>query len=112
MDTQLSYIICFVDDFDQAIRFYRDTLGFSLRFQSPDWTEFSTGQTTIALHPASATHPAGTFQLGFHVPDLEQFHQAMLAKGFQFTRPPALEFGAKTARFVDPRGIEYSVSGS
>ena len=57
MDTQLSYIICFVDDFDQAIGFYRDTLGFPLRFQSPDWTEFSTGQTTLALHPALAYPP-------------------------------------------------------
>jgi catechol 2,3-dioxygenase-like lactoylglutathione lyase family enzyme len=111
MDTQLSYIICFVDDFDEAIRFYRDTLGFPLKFQSPDWTEFATGQTTLALHPASPRHPAGEFQLGLNVPDLDQFHQQMVEKGYHFTRPPELEFGSKTARFVDSHGTEYSVSG-
>jgi catechol 2,3-dioxygenase-like lactoylglutathione lyase family enzyme len=111
MDIQLSYIICFIDDLGEAIRFYRDTLGFKLKFQSTAWTEFTTGETTLVLHPASPRHPAGTFQLGFHVPDLDQFHRQMLEKGYQFPRPPELEFGSKTAHFVDSHGTEYSVSG-
>ena len=111
MDIKLSYIICFVDNLEEAIRFYRDTLGFPLKFQSPDWTEFATGETTLALHPASTRQPAGTFQLGFHVPNLDEFHQDMTGKGYQFTRPPEIEFGARTARFVDSHGTEYSVSG-
>ncbi len=80
MDIQLSYIICFVGDFDQAIHFYRDILGFPLRFQSPEWTEFATGQTTLALHPATARHPSGTFQIGLHVSDLDQFFREMVEK--------------------------------
>ena len=111
MDIQLRYVICFVDNLDEAVHFYRDTLGFPLKFQSPDWTEFATGETTLALHPASKRNPAGAFQLGFQVPDLDKFHQEMAGKGYQFTRPPELEFGEKTARFVDPHGTEYSVSG-
>ena len=111
MDIQLSYIICFVDNRDEAIRFFRDTLGFALRYQAPDWAEFTTGETTLALHPASPKNPAGTYQLGFRVPDLAKFHQQMVAKGIQFTRPPELEFGEKIASFVDARGTEYSVGG-
>ncbi len=111
MDIHLSYVICFVDDFDQAIRFFRDTLGFPLRFQSPEWSEFSSGETTLALHPASQAHPAGTYQLGFRVPDLDQFHQDMAGKGYRFTRPPALEGGERIASFVDEQGTEYSVAG-
>jgi catechol 2,3-dioxygenase-like lactoylglutathione lyase family enzyme len=111
MDIQLSYVICFVDNRDEAIRFFRDTLGFTLRYQSPDWAEFSTGETTLALHPASLKNPAGTYQLGFRVPDLEKFHVQMAAKGFEFTRLPELEFGEKIASFVDAHGTEYSVGG-
>jgi catechol 2,3-dioxygenase-like lactoylglutathione lyase family enzyme len=111
MDIQLRYLICFVDDLDEAVSFYRDTLGFPLKFQSPDWTEFASGETTLALHPASKTHPAGTCQLGFQVPDLEKFHHTMLEQGYRFTRPPELEFGEKIASFVDAHGTEYSVGG-
>ena len=61
---RLNYAIKFVADMDKAIAFYRDTLGLELKFQSPFWSEFATGQTTLALHPASADNPAGAVQLG------------------------------------------------
>jgi catechol 2,3-dioxygenase-like lactoylglutathione lyase family enzyme len=111
MDIQLSYVICFVDNRDEAIRFFRDTLGFTLRYQSPDWAEFTTGETTLALHPASKTNPAGTYQLGFRVPDLVKFYEQMVRKGYHFNRPPEPEFGEKIATFVDAHGTEYSVGG-
>jgi catechol 2,3-dioxygenase-like lactoylglutathione lyase family enzyme len=44
MSTKLSYAIKFVADMDRAVQFYRDTLGLSLKFQSPGWSEFVTGQ--------------------------------------------------------------------
>ena len=58
MQAKISYIIRFVADMNQAVGFYRDTLGFPLKFQSPDWSEFGTGETTLALHPASTANPA------------------------------------------------------
>ena len=67
---RLNYAIKFVADMDKAIAFYRDTLGLELKFQSPFWSEFATGQTTLALHPASADNPAGAVQLGLAVDDL------------------------------------------
>ena len=84
------------------MKFYRDVLGFPLKFQSPGWSEFSTGETSLGLHPASKKNPAGSIQFGFGVADLRKFHQEMSAKGIQFTMPPTKQdFGGVLAQFVD-----------
>ena len=111
MTTRLTYVIQFVEDMDAAVHFHRDVLGLPLKFQSPDWSEFATGSTSLALHPASSTNPPGKIQLGFGVPDLQAFYKDMLARGFTFTQPPTSEGQSKLARFIDADGIEYSVSG-
>jgi len=111
MPNQLGYVIEFVADMDRAVKFYRDVLGLPLKFQSPEWSEFATGTTTLALHPASAKSPAGKVELGFTVPDLDQFHQEMTARGVQFTMPPTKQdFGGSLAQFVDPEGAYCSVA--
>jgi len=46
------------------VKFYRDVLGLKLKFESPGWSEFVTGETTLALHPASDKNPVGTVELG------------------------------------------------
>jgi catechol 2,3-dioxygenase-like lactoylglutathione lyase family enzyme len=112
MSTQLAYVIQFVSDMDQSIHFYSETLGFRLLFQSPDWSEFATGETRLALHPASQQNPPGKVQLGFHVPDLQDFYRAQTALGVQFTQVPAAEGGSTVARFIGPDGLEYSVSAA
>lgn len=70
---KLTYVIKFVGDMDRAVAFHRDTLGLPLKFASPHWSEFATGETTLALHPASEKNPAGTIELGIGVPDLQKF---------------------------------------
>src|SRR6202030_713876 len=64
---KLNYVIEFVADMDRAVNFYRDVLGLSLKFQSPGWSEFSTGETSLGLHPTSEKNPAGRIKLGFNV---------------------------------------------
>ena len=108
---RLSYVMKFVDDMDKAVAFYRDILGLKLRFASPEWSEFETGQTTLALHRASDTHPAGGCQIGFSVDDIEAFYQEKGKAGVVFTRPPTPLHGSKLADFVDSEGAEVSVSG-
>jgi len=71
MNAKLVYLIKFVGDMGKAVAFHRDVLGLKLRFESPFWSEFDTGATTLALHPASAKNPAGTCQPGFRVTDLK-----------------------------------------
>jgi predicted enzyme related to lactoylglutathione lyase len=112
MSVKLNYVIKFVADMDRAVKFYRDTLGLPLKFQSPGWTEFATGQTTLALHPASAVNAPGAVEVGFGVDNLEAFHQEMLAKGVEFPMPPKeQDFGGKLAQFIDSEGGKVSVSG-
>jgi lactoylglutathione lyase len=107
---KLSYVIKFVADMDRAVKFYRDALGLQLKFESPGWSEFVTGETRLALHPASAKNPAGAVELGFTVPDIQKFHQDMVAKGVQFTMPPTnQDFGGLLAQFMDSEGGHCSV---
>lgn len=112
MPPKLSYAIKFVADMERAVKFYRDTLGLKLKFQSPEWTEFSTGETTLALHLASDKNPAGSVELGFTAADLHAFYKEMTAKGVKFPMPPAKQdFGGELAQFTDSEGGHCSVSG-
>jgi lactoylglutathione lyase len=112
-DLKLSHVIEFVADMDVAVKFYRDIIGLPLKFQSPGWSEFVTGETSLALHPASEGKPAGSIELGFTVGDLPMFHREMSAKGVEFSMPPTKqEYGRMLAQFVDSEGAHSSVSGS
>ena len=107
---KLSYVIKFVADMNRAVKFYRDVLGFQLKFESPGWSEFVTGETTLALHPASQRNPAGTVELGFTVPDVQRFHKDVSTKGVRFTLPPTKQdYGGVLAQFADSEGGYCSV---
>jgi len=112
MAAALTYAIKYVADMDRAVRFHRDNLGLALRFASPHWSEFDTGATTLALHPATAEHPAGSCQLGFRVADIDAFHAELQRRGVAFSSPPTSMHGQKIARFIDSEGAECSVSGA
>jgi predicted enzyme related to lactoylglutathione lyase len=109
-ETQLRYVIKFVAEMDKAVKFYRDVVGLTLKFESPGWSEFVTGETTLALHPASEKNPAGKVELGFTVADVEAFYRNMSAKGVLFSMPPKKQdFGGVLAHFVDSEGAHCSV---
>lgn len=117
---QLGHVIVFVSDMQRSIAFYRDTLGFPVRRESPGWTELHTGATTIALHHGKpAERPrvahgdtlAGEAHIGLQVLDIEKFYEEKKAKGVEFILPPTMRpFGGKLAVFVDPDGMPISVT--
>lgn len=109
---RLNYAIKFVSDMDKAVSFYRDTLGLEPKFQSPFWSEFNTGETTLALHPASNENPAGSVQLGLGSEDLAGFYGRRDDLGIEFTQPPTDMHGTQIARFRDVDGAEVSISGA
>jgi catechol 2,3-dioxygenase-like lactoylglutathione lyase family enzyme len=111
MTTRLVYLIKFVADMDGAVAFHRDRLGLQLKFQSPFWSEFATGETTLALHPASDRNPAGSCQPGFRVKDLAALYAGREAAGIAFAAEPTLQHGVLIARFLDMDGAECSISG-
>ena len=111
MTTRLTYAIKYVADMQTAVAFHRERLGLTLKFQSPDWSEFATGETTLALHLATPERAAGTVELGIGVEDADIFHSQAAAAGVAFTVPPTPMHGVKLGRFLDSEGKETSVSG-
>jgi len=112
MALKLASVMEFVADMGKAVAFYRDTLGLKLRFESPQWSEFETGDTTLALHPASPQNPAGRVELGFNAEDIHAAHNALAGKGVKFVMPPAKqEFGGVLARFLDCEGTRATLGG-
>jgi lactoylglutathione lyase len=111
MATELTYAIKYVGNMQEAVRFHRDELGLKLRFESPHWSEFQTGGTTLALHLATAERPAGTCELGFRVPDIAAFYAQKSGKGIVFTSPPTPLHGQTIAKFADTDGAQCSLSG-
>jgi lactoylglutathione lyase len=108
---RLRYVIKFVSDMGKAVKFHRDVLGLNLKFESPGWSEFVTGETILALHPASEKNPAGKVELGFTVSDIEVFYRGMSAKGVLFSMPPKQQdFGGILAQFIDSEGAYCTVS--
>ena len=120
MFKQLDYTMIVVSDMDRSVEFYRDRLGIPLKFQSPEWTEFATGTTTLALHgggvrsqnpPAGdPSKLAGACSIGFNVDDVEKTYEELQAKGIRFIMPPTQREGEgiKLAVALDPDGLPIS----
>lgn len=114
---RIDYAIVFVSDMDRSIEFYRDVVGLTLKFETPEWTEFATEGSTLALHRAGEgnagdANAAGTCRTGFSVPDIEAFHQRMIENGVECVEVPRESFGAKLAQYKDPDGMRFGVSES
>src|SRR5204862_6718852 len=97
---RLTYAIKYVADMDKAVAFHRDILGLTLKFASPFWSEFDTGATTLAIHAASAEHPAGGVQLGFGTEDLAGFYATHEANGVNFTKVTTPLIGHTNTRLL------------
>ena len=116
---RLNYAIIYVSDMKRSVAFYRDGLGLSLKFETPEWTEFETGEATLALHAGgpAASEAGGSKQIssgscrpGLSVSDIDAFHRLMLERKVTCTHPPKDVFGARIAQYLDPDGLMISVS--
>lgn len=107
MQARLAYVMKFVADMEKAVRFHRNT---TLKFQSPGWSEFSTGDVILALHPANEKKPAGSVELGYRIAGLENLHAQGEASGLTFTGPLRREHGVLLAQFLDSEGAPCSAS--
>src|SRR4030095_9196022 len=47
---KVDYIMITVSNMARSVAFYKDKLGIPMKFGSPEWTEFQTGTTVLALH--------------------------------------------------------------
>jgi lactoylglutathione lyase len=121
MFTTLNYTIITVSDMSRSVAFYRDKLGLKLRMESPEWTEFQTGSTTLALHGggrpqsdfAGGDRPAaGSCSIGFNVEDIQRAYEELQAVGVKFLMPPTQREGEgiKLAVCIDPDGLSISIA--
>jgi lactoylglutathione lyase len=120
MFSNLNYAMIIVSDMVRSVAFYRDQLGLPLKFESPDWSEFSTGTTTLALHGGGvkrdassgedSSKAAGTCSIGFNVADVDKTYAELQAKGIRFVVPPMQreKEGIKLAVCIDPDGLPIS----
>ena len=122
MFNQVDYAMVVVSDMDRSVEFYRDKLGVTLKFQTPDWTEFQTGTTTLALHgggvPRSGppagdpSKQAGTCSIGFNVENVDTTYEELKGKGIRFVMPPTQREGEgiKLAVCIDPDGLPIAIA--
>lgn len=77
---QLDYAIVFDSDTSRSIEFYREIFGLTLKYETPEWSEFIIGGITLALHGGGTSDPdspidglksAGQCRPGFSVSDLD-----------------------------------------
>jgi lactoylglutathione lyase len=120
MFKQIDYTMIVVSNMDRSVEFYRDKLGIPLKFQSPEWTEFATGATTLALHgggiPAEGppsgdpSKRAGACSIGFNVENVDKTYEELQAKGIRFVMPPTQREGEgiRLAVAIDPDGLPVS----
>jgi len=112
---KLGYAIVFTSDMSLSVAFYRDVLGLPLKFETPDWTEFATGEATLALHASRGAKSddgsgrPGSCHPGLQVEDLDAFHTRMLQQGVSCLQEPKDVSGVRIAQYSDPDGLPISV---
>lgn len=120
MNQSLAQIALVVSDYDEAIRFYTETLGFKLMEDTPmsetkRWVVVKpSGDSTTTLLLAKAANEeqakvignqtGGRVFLFLHTDDFWRDHSALVAKGVEFVRGPSEEAYGRVAVFKDLYG--------
>jgi len=128
MPQSLAHIALVVRDYDEAIAWYRDRLGFTLvadeyqPAQDKRWVlirppDALDGATTLLLAHAATPEQArfigdqagGRVFLFLATDDFDRDYEAMLGKGIAFVRPPAVQPYGKVAVFLDLYGNKWDL---
>ena len=107
---QLVEVVVYVREMERAIRFYRDTLGLEVAFESPGWTTFRTGACTLALHATErrelgAAEPDPTFL----VADVAAERARLAGAGVEVTEIREPVAGLRVFDARDPDGNRFSL---
>jgi catechol 2,3-dioxygenase-like lactoylglutathione lyase family enzyme len=126
----LEQIAIIVDDYDAAIQFFVDTLGFELIEDSPALTNDGrpkrwvvvrppSAQTAVLLARADGDHQtqavgrqfAGRVGLFLRVDDFPTAYDRMRASGVEFVSEPRAESYGQVAVFLDIAGNRWDLLG-
>ena len=121
------HIACFalvVDDYDRAIAYYTEVLGFELREDAPResgkrWVVVAPAGAQTAILLAQASNDAQRARIGdqtggrvgffLHTDDFRRDHAAMLEKGVHFSEQPREEDYGIVAVFEDLYGNRWDL---
>lgn len=127
MNIELVAIV--VDDYDEAIRFFVDALGFDLVEDSPAVTEDGRAKRWVVVRPPGAVtgvllaradpheqrvvgdQVAGRVGFFLHVYDFTAAYERMAAAGVCFVTTPRTEAYGKVAIFLDVAGNRWDLLG-
>jgi len=117
-------VVLTVPDFDQAVAFYRDALGFE---QLADWTGddgrvilLEAGHATIELFDErqaesvdrieAGRRASGPVRLAVEVDELEATAERLIAAGAEAMAPPVVPpWGGRNARLRAPDGMQLTL---
>ena len=117
---ELAVVRIFVHDWEAAVAFYRDALGFALtnREDAYHWAEFDAGGPTLAVERLDRSDPEARGLVGryvgvtLRVPDIEAAHRELEARGVDFLAPPRQQpWGGVLAHLRDPEGNVLTLLG-
>jgi catechol 2,3-dioxygenase-like lactoylglutathione lyase family enzyme len=119
-----------VDDYDRAIRFFVDALGFELVEDSPSLTNDGRAKRWVVVRPPGAqtalllaqadgvdqSHAvghqfAGRVGLFLRAEDFDEAYQRMTANGVEFVTEPREETYGQVAVFIDVAGNRWDLLG-
>jgi catechol 2,3-dioxygenase-like lactoylglutathione lyase family enzyme len=126
----LEHVAILVDDYDPAIEFFVDVLGFELLEDSPALTTDGRPKRWVVVRPPGAqtgillARADGEEQLGavgrqfagrvglfLRVEDFEAVYQRMRARGVEFVSEPRSEPYGRVAVFLDRAGNRWDLLG-
>jgi catechol 2,3-dioxygenase-like lactoylglutathione lyase family enzyme len=126
----LDLVTIVVDDYDDAIRFFVDAVGFELVEDSPATTDDGRPKRWVVVRPpgggtglllaradgerqAAAVGQQVAGRVGFFlwVDDLAAAHRRMVAAGVEFVRAPRSEPYGEVAVFLDVAGNRWDLLG-
>ena len=126
----LGLVALVVRDYDPAISFFVDALGFELVEDSPSLTDDGRPKRWVIVRPPGAVtglllaradgedqsavvgkQAAGRAGFFLHVEDFDASYARMAAAGVQFVRAPRLEPYGRVAVFLDIAGNKWDLIG-
>src|SRR5262245_15109803 len=113
----LLHIIVYVQDMEAQVRFYRDVLGFTIKFpqgladyKHEFWVEFETGACSLVLHGGGQKRLGqDTPKMAFEVADIDAARAALLERGAKMGEIRSPAPGVKVADGFDPEGNPFSI---
>ncbi len=126
----LELVTIVVDDYDPAIEFFVDVLGFELVDDSPSLTNDGRPKRWVVVRPPDAetglllaradgdhqrsavgTQVAGRVGFFFRVDDFDAVYDRMVGAGVEFVAEPRTEDYGRLAVFVDIAGNRWDLLG-